>query len=86
MLVSIEIPDSLAHQLSLDGPEGSRRALEMLALEGYRTLTLSRYHVGELLGFSFYETEGFLKRSHATIALTMDEHERGSLNLLASFS
>jgi hypothetical protein len=78
MLVSVEIPDTFAHQLHLDGPERNRRALEIFALEGYRTLELSRRQVGELLGLSFYETEEFLKRSHATIPLSMEEYERGS--------
>jgi hypothetical protein len=78
MLVSVEIPDSFARQLHLDGPESSRRALEIFALEGYRTLELSRRQVGELLGLSFYETEDFLKRNHATIPLTIEEHERGA--------
>ncbi len=48
------------------------------ALLGYRTLEPSRRQVGELLGLSFYDTEEFLKRNHATIPLTMEEHERGS--------
>ncbi len=78
MLVSVEIPDPLARQLHLDGPGSNRRALEIFALEGYRTLELSRRQVGELLGLSFYETEEFLKRNHATIPLTMEEYERGS--------
>jgi hypothetical protein len=78
MLVSVEIPDSLARQLHLDGPESNRRALEMFALEGYRTLELSRRQVGELLGLSFYDTEDFLKRNQPTIPLTMEEYERGS--------
>ena len=78
MLVSVEIPDPLARQLHLDGPGCNRRALEIIALEGYRTLELSRRQVGELLGLSFYETEDFLKRNNATISLTMEEYERGA--------
>jgi hypothetical protein len=78
MLVSVEIPDQIARQLHLDGPASHRRALEIFALEGYRTLELSRRQVGELLGLSFYETEDFLKRSNATIPLSMEEYERGS--------
>ena len=81
MLVSVEIPDTIAHQLHLDGPERNRRALEMVALEGYRSLELSRRQVGELLGLSFYETEEFLKRNHAAISLTMEEFDRGSTAL-----
>jgi hypothetical protein len=81
MLVSVEIPDALACQLHLDGPERSRRALEMLALEGYRSLELSGRQVGELLCMSFSETEEFLKRNHAMIPLTMEEYENDSAAL-----
>ncbi len=78
MLVTVELPDPIARHLHLDGPGSSRRALEIFALEGYRTLGLSRRQVGELLGLSYYDTEEFLKRHDAIIPLTMEEHQRGS--------
>jgi hypothetical protein len=49
MLVSVELPDPIAKQLHLDGEQGNRRALEIFALEGYRTGALSRGQVSELL-------------------------------------
>ena len=78
MPVSVELPDEIARQLRLDGEQGTRRALEMLALAGYRAAELSRGQVSELLGQSFYETEEFLKRNHAEIKLTMEEYERSA--------
>ncbi|MGB8352394.1 MAG: UPF0175 family protein [Chthoniobacteraceae bacterium] len=63
---------------SIVPPDGNRRALEISALEAYRMLELSRRQIGELLGFSFYETEDFLKSNQATISLTMEEYERAS--------
>lgn len=78
MIVSVEIPDSIAHQMNLSGAQGSRRALEMLALEGYRSLELSRGQVGELLGIGFYETEEFLKTNGAEIKLSLEEFQGSS--------
>ncbi len=78
MILSVEIPDSFAGPLHLDGERPDRRALEVLALEGYRTGELSRGKVGELLGFTFYETEAFLKKNAANIPVSFEEFEAGS--------
>jgi predicted HTH domain antitoxin len=78
MTVSVDVPDPIATQLHLDGQQGKRRALEMLALEGYRAGELSRGQVSELLGLQFNETEEFLKQHNAFIPLTMEEFQRGS--------
>jgi hypothetical protein len=37
MTISLQVPDALAKALHLDGPQLNRRALEALALDGYRT-------------------------------------------------
>jgi predicted HTH domain antitoxin len=76
MLLSVELPDAIAAQLHLDGEAGSRRVLEIFALEGYRAGDLSRGQVGELLGLSFYETEAFLKTNRASIEYSLEEHDR----------
>jgi hypothetical protein len=81
MLISVEIPDPIAKQLHLDGEQGSRRALEMFALAGYRSGELSQGQVGELLAISFQETEQFLQANHAPSGLGPDEHLRGLRNL-----
>ena len=49
MTISVQVPDALAKALHLDGPQLNRRALEALALDGYRTGELSRGQVSELL-------------------------------------
>jgi hypothetical protein len=81
MTFSVEIPDSFAKPLHLDGPQPDRRALEVFALEGYRSGELSRGKVGELLGLGFYDTEEFLKRNGAEIKLSSEEFERSSAAL-----
>ena len=86
MVISLEMPDAIAKQLHLDGPQSNRRALEMFALEGYRSNELSRGQVSELLGMSFEETERFLKEHHAHIEMTLPDFQRSSeeLNRLLS--
>ncbi len=76
MILSVDIPDPIAAQLHLDGEQGTRRALEMFALEGYRAGELSRGQVSELLGQSFYETESFLKTHDCGLGITFAEHEK----------
>ena len=60
MEVTLHIPDDVAKQLSAAGGDISRRALEAIALEGYRDQTLTLYQVSEMLGLSRIETEDFL--------------------------
>jgi predicted HTH domain antitoxin len=81
MLLSLEVPDEIARSLRLGGPQSTRRHLEILALEGYRSGELSRGQVSELLGIGFDETEAFLKKNGADLGLTMDEFEQDSASL-----
>jgi predicted HTH domain antitoxin len=77
------MPDSIAHELHLDGADGERRALQIFALEGYRQAKLSRGQVSELLGLEFNETEAFLKSNNAFIPLSREEFARSSSGLEA---
>jgi len=60
MIVTLDIPDEIAAQLTAPGQEISRAAMEALALEGYRRGALTQLQVGHLLGLSRIETEDFL--------------------------
>ena len=86
MLVSVEVPDPIAHSLRLDGPQPEHRALELFALEGYRAGELSRGQVGEMLGLSFYETEELLKRRNAFLQYTAEELDQDAATLREFFS
>jgi len=86
MNLSVELPDSLAHQMELGGAQGQRRVLEILALDSYSSGKLSQGLVGELLGLSFHETEVFLKAHHAPAGLGPEEHLRGLRNLERAMS
>lgn len=72
MKVTLRIPDDVARRLSAKGGDVSRRALEALALEGYREQTLTLYQVSEMLGLSRIETEDFLGQHHVPLA-TVEE-------------
>jgi predicted HTH domain antitoxin len=62
MEVRLHIPDDIAKRLSAVGGDVSRRALEAVAIEGFREQTLTLYQVSEMLGLSRDETEEFLGR------------------------
>ncbi len=68
MEVTLHIPDEIAKRLSAAGRDISRRALESIALEGYRDQTLTLFQVSELLGLSRVETEDFLGRYGVPLA------------------
>src|SRR6266849_328813 len=69
MEVTLHIPDDVAKRLSASGGDVSRRALEALALEGYREQTLTLYQISEMLGLSRVEIEDFLGRHHVPLAV-----------------
>lgn len=56
MEITVHLPDDLASH-----PDPGREALEALVIEGYRAGQLSHYQASQLLGFSRFEFEGFLK-------------------------
>jgi predicted HTH domain antitoxin len=69
MEVTLHIPDEVAKRLSALGGDVSRRALEALALQGYREQSLTLYQVAEMLGFSRIETEDFLGRHDVPLSV-----------------
>lgn len=64
MLVTLDLPDEVAHALTDHGDGGDRdlkrRVLEALVINGYREQRLTQKQVGELLGLSRIETEDLL--------------------------
>ncbi|MFZ0522259.1 MAG: UPF0175 family protein [Candidatus Acidiferrales bacterium] len=63
MEITLNIPDDLARQVSSDGRDPARVALEALALEGYRAELLSESAVRQMLGFDTrMEVHAFLKQ------------------------
>ena len=65
MNVAIELPEDIAKQLEAAWQDMPRRALEAVAVEGYRSEVLTQRQVGRLLDLSFWDTEAFLKQRAA---------------------
>lgn len=83
MEVTVNIPDNIARQLEPSGGDLSRRALEALAIEGYRREELSLGQVAEMLGLSIDEANGLLKEHNIPLNLTLEDIERGRATLNA---
>jgi predicted HTH domain antitoxin len=71
--IAVDVPEEIAKQLENAWSDISRGALEAVALEGYRDGTLSRDQIGQLLGFSLWETEAFLKQRQAYLQYTEED-------------
>jgi len=64
MEVTVTIPEDIAAQLHTKWQDLPRAALESLALEAYRSGTLTTMHLRRLLGFQTpMELDGFLKQA-----------------------
>jgi hypothetical protein len=62
MQVTVEIPDEIARIIAAQGHDPARATLEAVAIEGYRSGSLTGLQVRSLLGFNTqYELDGFLK-------------------------
>lgn len=71
--IAVDVPEKIAKQLENAWSDVSRGALEAVAFEGYRDGTLSRGQIGQLLGFSLWETEAFLKQRQAYLQYTEED-------------
>ena len=77
MNLTVEIPDDLAGRLNAAGGDLSRRALEGLALEEYKSGHLTEDELRRLLGFGTrYQLDGFLKAHDVWIEYTVEDFRR----------
>jgi hypothetical protein len=82
MDVTVHIPDDIAARLASAGGDLSRRALEGLALEEYKSGHISDPELRLLLGFETrYELDGFLKAHGVYENFTMEDFERDLADL-----
>lgn len=81
MHVAIELPEDIARQLTSSWGDMPRRALEAVALEGYRSGALSRSQVGLLLGLDFWATEAFLREKQAYLPYSESDLARDRADL-----
>jgi predicted HTH domain antitoxin len=73
MSVTIELPEEIEQQLQTEWGNLPRRALEALAVEGYRCGALSAGQVAEMLQLSVWETESFLNEREAYLHYTEED-------------
>ena len=77
MRITLDVPDDVAAGLAASGHDVPRAALEALAVEGYRTGTLTQAQVRRLLGYQTRaEVDGFLKQHEVWLEYTLDDLER----------
>ena len=76
MDVTVHIPDDLAARLGTKG-DLSRRALEALALEEYKSGHIGKPDLRRLLGFTTrYELDGFLKNHGLWTDYTIEDFQQ----------
>ncbi|HLJ45607.1 MAG TPA: UPF0175 family protein [Bryobacteraceae bacterium] len=77
MDVTVHIPDDLAGPLKAAAGDLSRRALEGLALEEFKSGHLTKAQLRRLLGFETrYELDGFLKAHGILMSVTAEDVRR----------
>ncbi|MGB2644598.1 MAG: UPF0175 family protein [Candidatus Acidiferrum sp.] len=85
MEITLHIPDEIAKQLSANGGDLSRQALESLAIDGYRKQTISLYQISQMLGLNRIEAEDFLGRNQVALAnLTVSDLDREAASFEAA--
>jgi predicted HTH domain antitoxin len=82
MQITIDIPEAIGQQLTAQWGNISQRAKEALAVEAYRTGSLTSVQVQSLLDLSFrWEVEEFLKKSQAYLNYTESDLEQDKQTL-----
>jgi hypothetical protein len=81
MEITLNISDELARQVTPEGEEPARVALEALALEGYRAERLSESAVRQMLGFeSRIQVHAFLKQHGVYLHYSIADLDRDQAN------
>jgi hypothetical protein len=77
MELTVQIPDDLASRMSASGGDLSRRALEALALEEFKSGHITKPELRRLLGFGTrYRLDGFLKSHDVYDDYTMEDFDQ----------
>ncbi len=71
--VTIELPETVIRDLAPSSDEISRRVLEAVVLEGYRSARYARGEVAQLLGLSWHATEQFLAEHGLPYHYTLED-------------
>lgn len=79
--VTIDLPPAIQKNLGAGGRDISRRALELLAVDGYRQALLSHREVGQMLGLDYWEAEAFLKSHQVYPNYGVEDFQQDMANL-----
>jgi predicted HTH domain antitoxin len=84
MTIRINLPISLACDISIDFARLDPQVQLAIAIEAYKEAKLTLGQFAELLGCSQYEADGILKRHGINLAISEEElaQERGVLRTL----
>lgn len=73
--IKIHVPVEIASHLAVSADDLSRKALEALAIEGYRDGRLSVGQVAQMLEFSVLQTEKFLHSKDVSLNYSLADFE-----------
>jgi predicted HTH domain antitoxin len=77
MSVTIELPEEIERQLETEWGNLPRRALEAVALEGYRSGALTVAQLRRILGFEIrLESDAFLKQHGVYLEYSVEDLKR----------
>ena len=85
MQVTLDIPDTLAAQLTAAGQDPARAALEALLVEAYRRHLLFESDIKRILGYGTrMQVHALLKQHDVPLDYTVEdlEHDRETMRLL----
>lgn len=80
MTLTVELPDDLAQH-----PDSGREALEQLAIEAYRTESMTKGQAAALLGMGRLEFDGVLKKHNVEYGAYGVEQLREDIETLEKF-
>jgi hypothetical protein len=76
MTITLNLPEDVVQHLASHGADPARAALEAVALEGYRSRSLSEEQVRRMLGFeSRFDVHAFLKQHGVYLNYTKEDME-----------
>ncbi len=79
--VTFEMPDAIYKILTAAGWDIPQKALELLAVDGYRRAAISGSQVGEMLGLDYWQTRAFLTEHQVYPQYDMDDLMQDMKNL-----
>jgi hypothetical protein len=81
MMLDIQIPEKIGEQLQREWRDGHAVRWRQFAVEAYRSGALNREQVGDLLEFTFWETEAFLREHQAYLDYGIEDLEEDRATL-----